>query len=333
MAQHWANVMAFSSQLNHQDLPSLIRQFPGWHTMAENILCEPASLGLVMRAMLQDVEFAYRVEVGTPVSAGLVRLNAYELANRASYTLLGTVPSKDLLDAAAAGHLDDAAGMRDTAQKLLLLQGAVERASRFHAQWLNYERPQVDPVLGASMRAESDALIAKILFEMKRPWSELFTFDQAFVDATVAPIYGLPAPGSPQWMKLTDMNRRGILGEASFLAGGAKFGDTSPVLRGLQIRSRLMCQYIPPPPPNVNVDKPPAGSPTDCKSTRYANHRANPCATSSISTACATSNFCIHAAAEQIQSGKVDLMLCGGAEAPITPVGLAGFTAIGTHSD
>jgi hypothetical protein len=232
-----------------------------------------------MRAMLQDVEFAYRVEVGTPVAAGLVRLNAYELANRASYTLLGTVPSKDLLDAAAAGHLDDAAGMRDAAQKLLLLPGAVERASRFHAQWLNYERPQVDPVLGASMRAESDALIAKILFEMKRPWSELFTFDQAFVDATVAPIYGLPAPGAPQWVKLTDANRRGVLGEASFLAGGAKFGDTSPVLRGLQIRSRLMCQYIPPPPPNVNVDKPPAGSPTDCKSTRYANHRANPCAT------------------------------------------------------
>jgi 3-oxoacyl-[acyl-carrier-protein] synthase II len=48
----------------------------------------------------------------------------------------------------------------------------------------------------------------------------------------------------------------------------------------------------------------------------------------SISTACATSNFSIHAAAEQIQLGKADLMLCGGAEAPITPVGLAGFVAI-----
>lgn len=48
----------------------------------------------------------------------------------------------------------------------------------------------------------------------------------------------------------------------------------------------------------------------------------------SISTACATSNFSIHAAAEQIQLGKADVMLCGGAEAPITPVGLAGFVAI-----
>lgn len=48
----------------------------------------------------------------------------------------------------------------------------------------------------------------------------------------------------------------------------------------------------------------------------------------SISTACATSNYSIHAAAEQILQGKADLMLCGGAEAPITPIGLAGFVAI-----
>lgn len=52
----------------------------------------------------------------------------------------------------------------------------------------------------------------------------------------------------------------------------------------------------------------------------------------SISTACATSNFCIQAAAEQIQNGKADLMLCGGSEAPITPIGLAGFVAIGALS-
>ncbi len=47
----------------------------------------------------------------------------------------------------------------------------------------------------------------------------------------------------------------------------------------------------------------------------------------SISTACATSNYCIHAAVEQIQHGNADLMLCGGAEAPMTPIGLAGFVA------
>lgn len=48
----------------------------------------------------------------------------------------------------------------------------------------------------------------------------------------------------------------------------------------------------------------------------------------SISTACATANYSIHAAAEHIQNGSADLMLCGGAEAAITPVGLSGFVAI-----
>lgn len=47
----------------------------------------------------------------------------------------------------------------------------------------------------------------------------------------------------------------------------------------------------------------------------------------SISTACATANFCIQSAAEQIASGKADLMLCGGAEAPMNPIGVAGFVA------
>lgn len=48
----------------------------------------------------------------------------------------------------------------------------------------------------------------------------------------------------------------------------------------------------------------------------------------SISTACATSNYSIQAAAEQIRNGHADLMICGGAEAAINPIGLAGFVAI-----
>jgi 3-oxoacyl-[acyl-carrier-protein] synthase II len=48
----------------------------------------------------------------------------------------------------------------------------------------------------------------------------------------------------------------------------------------------------------------------------------------SISTACATASNSIHAAAEQIWEGRADLMVCGGAEAAINPIGLAGFVVI-----
>ncbi|RWR81574.1 3-oxoacyl-acyl-carrier-protein synthase I, chloroplastic [Cinnamomum micranthum f. kanehirae] len=47
----------------------------------------------------------------------------------------------------------------------------------------------------------------------------------------------------------------------------------------------------------------------------------------SISTACATSNYCIYAAANHIRQGDADLMVAGGTEAPIIPIGLGGFVA------
>lgn len=47
----------------------------------------------------------------------------------------------------------------------------------------------------------------------------------------------------------------------------------------------------------------------------------------SISTACATGNNSIISAANHIAAGDADLMLCGGAEASILPIGLAGFCA------
>jgi len=48
----------------------------------------------------------------------------------------------------------------------------------------------------------------------------------------------------------------------------------------------------------------------------------------SISTACATGNNCIVAAAEHIRKGDADIMVCGGTEGAIIPIGLAGFCAL-----
>jgi 3-oxoacyl-[acyl-carrier-protein] synthase II len=47
----------------------------------------------------------------------------------------------------------------------------------------------------------------------------------------------------------------------------------------------------------------------------------------SVSTACATSNYCFVSAANHIINGDADLIVCGGTEAPIAPVGVAGFVA------
>ncbi|KAK9824991.1 hypothetical protein WJX81_005142 [Elliptochloris bilobata] len=47
----------------------------------------------------------------------------------------------------------------------------------------------------------------------------------------------------------------------------------------------------------------------------------------SISTACATGNYCITSAADHIRRGDADLMLAGGSDAAIIPSGIGGFIA------
>jgi 3-oxoacyl-[acyl-carrier-protein] synthase II len=46
------------------------------------------------------------------------------------------------------------------------------------------------------------------------------------------------------------------------------------------------------------------------------------------STACAASNMAIGDALDAIRLGRADVMLCGGTEAPVTPVAVAGFSAM-----
>ncbi|SPN74026.1 3-oxoacyl-[acyl-carrier-protein] synthase 2,3-oxoacyl-(acyl carrier protein) synthase II,Enoyl reductase domain of yeast-type FAS1,beta-ketoacyl-acyl-carrier-protein synthase II,Beta-ketoacyl synthase, N-terminal domain [Chlamydia serpentis] len=47
----------------------------------------------------------------------------------------------------------------------------------------------------------------------------------------------------------------------------------------------------------------------------------------SISTACATANYCIDAAYQHLVSGRADMIICGGTEAAVNRIGLEGFIA------
>lgn len=52
----------------------------------------------------------------------------------------------------------------------------------------------------------------------------------------------------------------------------------------------------------------------------------------SISTACATANYSIVSAANHIRQGHSDLIVCGGVEAAVAPISIAGFNANGALS-
>jgi hypothetical protein len=237
---------------------------------------------LVIRAMLQDPSFLYRVEIGNPVAgqAGVFRLGDFEIGARLSYFLWGSMPSDELLDMAAAGSLSTADGRRAAAVKLLADPRGADRVRSFHSFWLGYRQLALAPDLADALRAETDALVTRVVLEQRQDYLQIFRSPETFLTDSLATHYGLPPPGSTtgKWVTYGSDPRRGILSHGAVLAVGAKFDDTSPTLRGVFVRNRLLCQVVPPPPPNVMVDQPPMGTGSRCKIDRYAAHRSGACA-------------------------------------------------------
>lgn len=239
------------------------------------------AVDVALRTFLQHPEFLYRVEIGTPVDedADVFRLNDYEVATRLSYFIWGSTPDEWLLDVAADGGLGSGADVETIASTMLADERARERVGRFHALWLGYETLPHSPDLTNAMQAETRALLDKVIFDEQTAWQDLLRSTETYVDDVLAEHYGIPAPGGAQWTGYADSGRQGLLSHGTFLSAMGKIDDSSPTKRGILVRSRMMCQIIPPPPPTVDVDntEPPEGV---CKEQFYKEvHAQGGCAT------------------------------------------------------
>lgn len=243
----------------------------------------PAGMALVVRALLLSPEFAWLLEVGTPLPdrPGVVRLTAWELAARLAYVLWGSAPDDPLLDAAAQGGLDTREGVDTQARRMLDFPSAHRRVADFHAQWLGYRQSALPAALAQAMQRETNVLVERTVFDPSRSWYDLFLARDSYVDDALAAHYGLADDGKtgPRWHTYAGTERQGILSHATFLSVRSKFGDTSPTQRGVLVRQKLLCQTIYPAPPNVNVDTPPvAVDASACKRDRYQAHAQGTCA-------------------------------------------------------
>jgi hypothetical protein len=76
-------------------------------------------------------------------------------------------------------------------------------------------------------------------------------------------------------VSLDPKQRAGLLTQASLLAVNAKPNQSSPVHRGKFVRERLLCQPLPPPPNNVNI-QPPDVDPKATTRQKFAQHSSDP---------------------------------------------------------
>jgi hypothetical protein len=234
---------------------------------------------LAIQTWIQNPEFLYRLEIGggVMVEPNLVALSDYEIATELSFLIWGSTPDDALLEKARLGQLKDANVRANEATRLFESPKAREQWQRFHAQWLGYESAILPTALAADMQQESNKLIDRIVFETKSDWLDLFRANETYVTPALATQYGMAGVTTTGWTKYSGARGGGILAHATFLAQGAKFGDTSPTRRGYEIFKRVMCGKLGPIPDNVDTDVPP-GSPTDCKPKRYYMRSATSCA-------------------------------------------------------
>ncbi|MBL8916987.1 MAG: DUF1592 domain-containing protein [Archangium sp.] len=216
----------------------------------------------VVARLLLAPQSLYRSEIGTPDADGKRTLNAFERASLISYALTASTPDEALLADAEAGALD-ADALKRHVRRLWNSPRARSRIADVMRQWLGLTalddmatRPMDFPKLasaaqGVSLKAEFDEGVATTLIDGDGLLSTLFNRPSALVNQHTAPLYGLSASGdSLTRAELNPLQRRGLLTWASSTSALSSSGDVSkdrPVLRGLMIKSRLLCEPVGPP--------------------------------------------------------------------------------------
>ena len=128
---------------------------------------------LLVRSVLQDPEWLYRIEIGTPVDDGVLGLDGYEIASRMSFLLWGSTPDDDLMRDAGDGMLGDDETRRSIAERMLTDPRAKAQLHRFHAMWLGYRALPHPPELTAAFQRETNALLDRLIFDEERSYLDL----------------------------------------------------------------------------------------------------------------------------------------------------------------
>ncbi len=232
------------------------------------------SLRSVLTRLLVSPEFLHHVELGVaaPVDNASPLVTTHELASRLSYLLWESMPDDALFEAAATGALNDPAVLDAQVSRMLQSPRARDMVSHFHRQWL-----KLDSLDGATKdaklypdwaAAEKDVIsgtlrfVDDVVFRGAGDVRLLLTSPRTFANDKLAKLYGFPGTGPDFAAVELDPNQRaGLLTQPAFLATFGKADKSSPILRGVFILRRLMCNAVPPPPADVNKmvdDAPPA---------------------------------------------------------------------------
>ena len=246
---------------------------------------------LALDAMLVSPNFLYHAETVPDGAAhgAVVPVRGLEMASRLSFFLWRSAPDDMLLDAAVAGDLDDAAGVESYARTMLDDARASRGTHELFRQWLNLsaldsmsKNTTVYPEWRTTMRASLRGSIYAFLDDAMRPGhaslENLMTSPYAYVDHDLAGLLGVTGPAAGAGfarVMLPSSQRAGLLTQPALMAVLGKANQSDPIHRGVFVRTRMLCDVLPPPPADVDTT-PPDLAPGLTTRARFDMHRTQP---------------------------------------------------------
>ena len=223
---------------------------------------------LLLEAFLKSPSFLVRAEISEAAHGEYFALNGYEIASRLSYMLWGSMPDDTLFAAAKDGTLSTPEAILAQAKRMLEDPKARSMVSAFHEQyahmgagtrWQGFTRdpalyPMFSPALVPLLSQEAERFFDYIVFERNGTFQDLLTSPVAFVNASLAPLYGLDGARYGSELTAVELDatqRPGIFTRAGFLASYALFNRSSAILRGAFLQKQVLCREIGAPPPGA----------------------------------------------------------------------------------
>lgn len=225
----------------------------------------------VITVALNAPQFLYQLEYGGDAlkgKPGTFAVTAEELATRLSLHLWQAAPDDRLLARAEAGELEsDYEGVIDA----LLDDPRSARSTRtFVREWLDLDglrpldalvgNPAFDAFAGKDKpssllrSAMIDDVLDSFQYHLAQDdgWDDWFQSPYAFARGDeLAALYGVPkwSDDGREPPRFAEGQRAGLLTRAALLATGTT--KTRPIIKGVFIRQRLLCDALPPPPANA----------------------------------------------------------------------------------
>lgn len=236
---------------------------------------DAAAVADVVTLGLNAPQFLYQIEYGDKEVAdkpGRYMLTGPELATRLALLFWQGPPDDELIRAAEAGELSTDEGYDKTLNRLLDDKRAERGFRDFVISWLDLSRLESfaerlqyaryrafvrDDIPTATLREEMfDDVVDSFIFHLRRndTYKDWFLSPYSFAKSDVlARLYHTPRweGGTPPQFPAGE--RSGLLTRAALLASGSE--NTRPILKGVRIRERILCDRLDPPNPvNVNAN-------------------------------------------------------------------------------